>query len=172
MSAQPRIKAPGLDPSTAGPGPAPAATLRFWVSFRLDGQGYAVDVRYVREVLRMERLEPVPGAPATVAGLVNDRGRPLTILDLRQRLGLPAREAGPHDRIVVLETASRPFGIVVDEVTGVIELTEAEIEPLPRPGKGRRGACLKGFHAGVDEALLLLDAPRLSEPAPPGRVGR
>ncbi len=85
--------------------------------FRLGDDRYGIPVSAVREVLPQARIAPVPGAPATVAGLIQVRGEIRPVYDLRHRLQIPEsapRPAKDGETVIVLSAAGREFGIRVD----------------------------------------------------------
>ncbi|MEK9765813.1 MAG: chemotaxis protein CheW, partial [Thalassolituus sp.] len=63
-----------------------------WVTFRLENETYGINVMQVQEVLRYTEIAPVPGAPAYVLGIINLRGNVVTVIDTRQRFGLPTAD--------------------------------------------------------------------------------
>src|SRR5262249_59623694 len=94
----------------------------------LDSHEYAVPVQNVIEVLRMAALRPLPEAPPFIAGLLNLRGRGIVVLDLRKRLGLPAKEPDPTSQIVIVKTKNEPLGLTADEVREIITLPRSAFE--------------------------------------------
>lgn len=90
------------------------------VVLELAGQQFALPVRQVREVLPRAALTALPGAPAGVLGVLSLRGVLLPVLDLRQRLGLPAVPASIGQRFVVVELQTASVGLLVDAVTGIV----------------------------------------------------
>jgi purine-binding chemotaxis protein CheW len=102
-----------------------------WVTFLLDGEVCAVAVEEVQEALLWQPLTPVPLAPPQMVGLLNLRGQLMPAIDLRRRLGLPAREAGEGTSQLVLRTAEGPVSVLVDEVGDVLELPAAMWRPAP-----------------------------------------
>ena len=75
-----------------------------WVTFRLGDETYGINVMQVQEVLRMTEIAPVPGAPSYVLGIVNLRGNVVTVIDTRNRFGLPPVDTDDATRIVIIET--------------------------------------------------------------------
>jgi purine-binding chemotaxis protein CheW len=85
--------------------------------FRLGGDRYGIPVSWIREVLPQARIAPVPGAPASVAGLIQVRGEIRPVYDLRVRLQMSApapRPAKDGETVIVLSAGGRDFGIPVD----------------------------------------------------------
>ena len=98
---------------------------------RLGDQWLGLDVHDVREVVAPQPLARVPLAPEGVCGLINLRGRILTQVDVRPRLGVPVEDT-KRLRIVVVETGEgEEVGIVVDEVDEVREVDPEHCEPPP-----------------------------------------
>lgn len=93
----------------------------------LGSQTVAFPLEDVTEVLPAMAVTPLPAAPRVVVGVINLRGNPLPILDLRRRLGLPRREADPEHHVVVCRVGERQVGIWVDKAAGVRRLGEDEI---------------------------------------------
>jgi len=116
-------------PNPASPDPLPGALPagRACVVL-LGGRPFAVDVTDVREVVVVDATTPVPGAPASVVGVMNLRGRVLPVVEARPLLGLPARVRS--DRALVLADGERQAAVVVEGVVGLTEpdALEAGIE--------------------------------------------
>ncbi len=101
------------------------------VVFSLEEQRYALPLHTVERVLPMVWISPLPKAPVVVVGVVNVHGQILPTLDIRSRFGLPAREWGPDDRLVVVRLSRSSIALPVDEVLGVfdVDVRESRTEP-------------------------------------------
>jgi purine-binding chemotaxis protein CheW len=99
------------------------------VVFELSGETYALDILHVHEIIRLQPVTPVPGAPDYVQGLINLRGRVVPVVDLRKRFGLRAADAGDKSRIIVVQVSDDIVGVVVDAVSEVITVAPESIEP-------------------------------------------
>src|SRR5487761_151731 len=93
------------------------------VVFDLSSEIYALDILHVHEIIRIQPVTPVPGAPNYVEGLINLRGRVVPVVDLRKRFGLPLRATGDRARIVVVQVSDDIVGVVVDAVSEVITVS-------------------------------------------------
>lgn len=122
----------------------------FWLGESL----YGVRVDRVREVLRHQELTAVPGAPATVAGLLNLRGQVVTTIDLGRRLQLPARAAAEAPMLVVVLVGGESVALLVDRVGAVVDVDEASFEPPPDTVRGVGRELVRGAYK-LDEHLLL-----------------
>ena len=83
-----------------------------WVTFRLAGETYGVNVMQVQEVLRYTEIAPVPGAPDYVLGIINLRGNVVTVIDTRNRFGLTSGDLTDNTRIVIIEAEGHVIGIM------------------------------------------------------------
>jgi len=101
------------------------------ISVELGGQYLGIDVKNVHDVIRLSTLSRVPLAPRWVAGVMNLRGRIVTAVDLRARFGIPARDEGASAMCVVVDHHGEPYGLIVDEVGDVIDVTADQIEINP-----------------------------------------
>lgn len=128
-----------------------------WVTFRLDGETYGINVMKVQEVLRMTEIAPVPGAPDYVVGIINLRGNVVTVIDTRKRFGLMPTEADDSTRIVIIESDSNIVGILVDRVAEVVNLRGSQIETAPNVGNEESSKYIQGVFSRADDILILVD---------------
>ena len=144
---------------------APAATLAQMCTVRLGSSVFGVPITHILEIVGAARPQPVPLAPAFVGGLVHYRGDVLTTVSLRQLLALPPRE-GRQD-LLVLESSTGCYGLLVDAVGEVLTVSSADYEPNPSILDERRRALFAGAYKLKDSLLVMLDPERLD----PMRLG-
>jgi len=132
-----------------------------WVSFKLAGETYGVNVMQVQEVLRYSEIAPVPGAPAYVLGIVNLRGNVVSVIDTRHRFGLSPGEVTDHTRIVIIEADNHVVGILVDSVAEVVYLQQSEIETAPNVGNDETAKFIQGVCHKNGELLILVELDKL-----------
>lgn len=132
-----------------------------YCSFYLDGLYLGVQVCQVQEVLRYQRMTPIPLAPGVVCGLINLRGQIVTALDLRQRLGLPTRDWEWPPMNVVVRTPEGAVSFLVDEIGEVLELDDVPFERPPSTLQGVGRELIRGAYKLRDCLLLVLDAERV-----------
>ena len=125
----------------------------FWVS----GLSFGVAVDEVQEVLRLQPMTPVPRADEAVTGLINLRGQIVTAVDLRVRLGLPARAAGEVPMNVIVRSRGEVVSLLVDDIGDVIDTEGQALVPTPSNVPGQVSACLRGVRPRADAILLVLD---------------
>ena len=140
------------------------------VAIRVGDQDFGVPVRQVRDVLRHRQLTPVPLAPRAVAGLLNLRGRIVTAIDLRIRLGLPPQAPGSDATHIVVENGSELYALVVDSVGDVLPIEERRLETLPLGLDSRWRAVASAVYSTDAGLTVLLDVARLLDIAPARRA--
>ncbi len=132
-----------------------------YCTFMLDGHLFGVPVASVQEVLKQQDVTPVPLAPHEVSGLINLRGQIVTTLDLRTRLGLPARAENTSSVSVVVRAADGgPVSLVVDQIGDVLEADESLLEPPPDTVPHEVRELVMGICKLDDHLMLLLDTER------------
>jgi purine-binding chemotaxis protein CheW len=99
------------------------------VLFALDEQRFALALDSVERALRVVEVTPLPSAPPIVLGIINVQGDVVPVYDLRRRFGLLKREINLTDQLMIATTSRQTVALVVDSVSGVLEITEEEITP-------------------------------------------
>jgi purine-binding chemotaxis protein CheW len=127
------------------------------LTFELGNETYALEARYLRAVFQLHQLAPIPGATPPVFGVSAWRGALLTILDLRQLLGLPTTGLTDMNQVLVLGEARAAFGILADAAVGLVKIPVSAIRP-PAEGVAIRREYLRGI---TPEAIVVLDATKL-----------
>ena len=122
-------------------------TEQLVVFFELGSEHYAIDSMGVREIIRMQAITKIPGAPESVLGVINLRGKVTPVLDLRKRLGLLANGESQETRIMVVEVEGQYVGLVVDGVSEVSRIPSSAVEPT-----STIVAAASGLHTGGGEA--------------------
>ena len=132
--------------------------------FDLDGARFGVDATRVLESIWLPELTPVEEAPPWIVGVFSLRGRIVPVADLHLRFGHPARPYSPSDRVVVLDTARVPLGVIVNDVIEVIDLARTAIQPPPQfDGAAHGAAHLVAGEARVgDDLVSVLDVAHLT----------
>lgn len=106
------------------------APLREVLGFMLGGEGYAIDLHHLSEILRPLPITEIPRTTSEVLGVMSVRGRLVTVFDLRQRFCLVKGAAMDRSsRVVLVDVATEVVGLLVDRVLGVVRLAPGEIEP-------------------------------------------
>ncbi|MBO0335222.1 chemotaxis protein CheW [Sneathiella sp. CAU 1612] len=105
--------------------------IQDYVTVLIADQLFGIPVLEVHDVLRGLRLTKIPLAPAEVAGVLNLRGRIVTAIDVRERLGLPQRKDKENGMSIVVEHQGEPYSLMIDDVGEVLSLDLNELLPTP-----------------------------------------
>jgi purine-binding chemotaxis protein CheW len=128
------------------------------IVFQLAHERYALELRYVGEVKELKKLTPLPCTPSFIAGMINLRGRIVSIVDLKQFFDLTTAAATDAHYVIILYNADMEFGILADEITGVSALSANAVQAVPKGFNGSGNACLKGI---TSDRIAMLDAKQL-----------
>lgn len=135
------------------------ATL--FAAFSVRDGHYALDAAGIQEVIRLGPLTKVRHAPAEVAGVMNLRGKIVTVVDLGLRLGLPKAVYGNDSRVMILENRGEFIGLLVDQVDDVMEVEPGEWEPLPANLSAGQARFFQGVCRDKGRIISILDADRI-----------
>jgi purine-binding chemotaxis protein CheW len=132
-----------------------------YLAFVLGGEAFAMDIRSVKEVIQYGALTEVPLMPDFIRGVLNLRGAVVPVLDLSVRFGRPPTEVARRTCVVILEVEhdgdTVELGVIVDNVSEVLEIGASEIEPAPSFGSSLRSEFLAGVGKVGGKFVILLD---------------
>jgi purine-binding chemotaxis protein CheW len=128
------------------------------LEFLLTYETYAIEMRWVAETYPLKDLTPLPCTPAYVAGIINVRGRILSVIDIRKFFDLPEKGLTDLNKVIIVDNGEMEFGILADEILGTRSIQLSEIQaPLPTL-TGIREEYLKGV---TRERTAILDGAKL-----------
>jgi len=140
-----------------------------YVTFTISAQMFGLPIERVQDVFKPTRVTPVPLAAAEIAGVLNLRGRIVTMIDMRRRLAAKRRETGDAVMAIGIEAKGESFGLLVDAVGEVLKLPEADREPNPVNLDRTLAALSAGVYRLDGQLLVVLDIDRVldlrAEPA-------
>ncbi len=137
--------------------------LNEYVTAMIGGQLFGLPIRQVQDVFLPERITRVPLAPGEIAGVLNLRGRIVTLIDMRDRLGLAPREADAPFMAVGVESRDESYGLLIDSVGEVLKLDDTMREPNPINLDPRLARVSAGIHRLDGQLLMLIDVDRVLE---------
>lgn len=127
---------------------------RLFLLATLDGLRLALPADAVDQVLPAAAYAPLPTAPPVILGVLDLRGRPLPLLDLRSRLGRPPRDPWPSDHVVVCRVADRRVGVWLDHAAG---LEDVSLDGIVEVTQVAQAPHVQGVVMHPDGTLLVLD---------------
>lgn len=132
------------------------------VVFELNGEEYGVDALAVSGILRPRKFQihKVPGLPAVIDGMIDLRGRVNYIFNLGVKFGGKRTELTEESKFIMLNVKDSIAGCIVDEVTDIVVVTEAEIQPAPAFAANSTAQYLSGI-AKIDKRLIIILNPEL-----------
>ncbi len=136
-----------------------------YLAIGLAGEAYGIAVLKVREIIRIQKITPVPQLPPHVKGVINLRGRVIPVIDLRVKFGFKA-EIAERTCIVVVQVrlaSDTPVqvGLVVDSVDEVVTFAAPDIEPTGEIGALAAAQFVVGMAKAGGQVKMLLDIDRV-----------
>ncbi len=141
--------------------PLVSGATQEYVTFTIADQLFGIPVLKVQDVLSSYRITRIPLAPAEVMGSLNLRGRVVTAIDMRVRLGLPARTDGGDSMSIVAEHEGELYSLVVDTVGEVLALSSETFDRNPPTLEPEFRAVSDGIYRLDEQLLVVLDVNRL-----------
>ncbi|MFH1135675.1 MAG: chemotaxis protein CheW [Pseudomonadota bacterium] len=136
-----------------------------YLTFELAREQYGLEILKVREIIGMMDITAVPQTPAFVKGLINLRGKVIPVVDLRVKFGMKEREYTERNAIIVVEIKAEGtsvlMGIVVDNVSEVINISGQDIENAPNFGARLKTEYILGMAKIKGKVIILLEIERV-----------
>jgi purine-binding chemotaxis protein CheW len=132
-----------------------------YVTVFIGGQLFGLPIHKVHDVFVPESMTRVPLSAPEVAGVLNLRGRIVTAINMRRRLGLPQREGNHGIMAVGIEYRGESYGLIIDEVGEVLNLDAAGREANPANLDGRWAEISGGVHRLSGQLMVILDVERV-----------
>ena len=137
-------------------------SLKEFVTLRVDGHLLGVDAALVQDIFYPRGLTPVPTAGGEITGVLNLRGRIVTAVCVRRRLGLkPRAEGSPEPMAAGVEIGGDSYGLVVDAVEGVVKLDTDELLTPPGVLPPRWAEVIASVYRMEDGLLVLVDVQKM-----------
>ncbi len=135
---------------------------REYVTLSIGSQTFGVSVTDIQDVFAVHSITPVPLSRPEIAGVLNLRGRIVTAIDARSRLGLAPREDHVRAAMAVgVERNGEAFGLIIDSVGEVLKLASNTFEPNPINLDPRWAVVSRGVHRLKERLLVILDIDRM-----------
>jgi Chemotaxis signal transduction protein len=133
------------------------------VVFALGDQEYGVDVSEVNGILRSKKfsIQILPGTPKVLEGMIDLRGQVSYIFNLRTQLGLAQKEISKESKFIMLNANKSTVGFIVDEVTDIVKLEAANLQPAPDFVTCGNAKYIKGIGKIADRLITILDSEKI-----------
>lgn len=135
-----------------------------YLTFYLGTEEYGLPILVVREIIGMLAITMVPGTPPWMRGVINLRGKIIPVCDLRVKFGMSPVVTSDRSCIIVVQTHDAEMGVVVDQVSEVVDLGAKSVDASPNLGTQVRTDYLLGIGTTGGKVRLLLDINRALSP--------
>src|SRR5246127_789156 len=133
------------------------------VGFQVWRETYGVPITSLHEIVRVPEITAVPDAPEYMEGVINLRGKIVSVIDLRKRFGIKETTPSRRNRILVVEFNGRLSGLIVDSASEVLKIPPIDIEPPPAVLQEGGLNCVTGLGKYKGRLIMLLDTSKLLE---------
>lgn len=131
-----------------------------YLTFHVGREDYGFGIRYVTEIVGIQKITDVPDMPNFIKGVINLRGKVIPVMDVRLRFGMPPKDYDDRTCIIVVQVQGKDIGLLVDEVREVTMVPDEQINPPPRSSScGAR--YISGMGKVGNEVKILLDITNL-----------
>jgi purine-binding chemotaxis protein CheW len=131
-----------------------------YLTFTLGNEGYGIEIQHVTEIIGIQPITEIPEIPQYIRGVINLRGKIIPVMDVRLRFKKPFRDYNDRTCIIVVDIGEVSIGLIVDNVSEVLSITDAEIVSPPDMGQGKN-KYIKGIGKVGSEVKLILDCNKL-----------
>jgi len=132
--------------------------MKQYIGFILEKNEYTVPILKVQEIIKLPQITKMPGVPYYVEGVTNLRGRVIPVVNLKRILGIPEENNG--NKVIVVSSGKITFGALVDDITGVVNIDEKNVEPAEEFMQHGQSQ-IEGVARLDDRLLVLLDTKKL-----------
>ncbi|HEU5231766.1 MAG TPA: chemotaxis protein CheW [Terriglobales bacterium] len=141
------------------------------VGFRIGKETFGVPIHLVHEIVRVPEITAVPDAPEYVEGVINLRGKIVSVIDLRKRFGEKRIERTRKNRILVAEIERKMVGLIVDTASEVLRICPNEIEDPPDVLNDAELKYVTGVGKLNGRLIILVDLAKIMQKGELRRLG-
>lgn len=134
------------------------------IKFEVGNLSFGVNIIQIFQILKPQEIFKVPNTPEFIEGLLNLRGKVLTVFNLRKRFNMPEKENDESTKILIVNVNDLLLGFTVDSVTEIVRIPDEEIEETPPTLTDFDRRFLSGVAKLGDKLLLLLDPEKVLTP--------
>lgn len=131
-----------------------------FLTFSIGSEFYGIEIMYVTEIIGIQSITEVPELPDYIKGIINLRGKIIPVMDVRLRFKKEPREYNDRTCIIVIDINEISIGLIVDSVSEVLSIPDADIVPPPELNKGGN-KYIKGIGKVENDVKLILDCNKL-----------
>jgi purine-binding chemotaxis protein CheW len=135
-----------------------------YVILSINEQTFGIEILKIKEVVSYRKITPLPNMRGLIKGIINLRGVILPVFDLREKFNLPETTYTHFHTIIVMEILGRVMGVIVDDISDVMEILPGEVQSTSNLPPGIKTEYMKGIGEKENRLIVLLDIDRLLSP--------
>lgn len=132
-----------------------------YLTFHIDNEEHAIEIKYVNEIISIQKITAVPNVKKFIKGIINLRGNIIPVVGVRKRFNLEEIDFDEKTCIIVTNHNENAVGLIVDEVAEVLSIPEDAVAPAPQTKKGSHSRFIQGIGKVGDEVKIILNIEKL-----------
>lgn len=132
-----------------------------YLTFVLNREEYGIEIKHVIEIIGIQNITSVPDMPSYIKGVINLRGKVIPVMDVRMRFSISEQAYNERTCIIVITVNEQLVGLIVDEVSEVLDIPKSSVEPPPKVSRGAGNKFVHGMGKVGDAVKILLNADKL-----------
>lgn len=132
-----------------------------FLGFRIGEEEYGIEIRYVMEIVEIQKITEIPETAEYIRGVINLRGKVIPVIDVRLRFRLPFREYDARTCIIVVNIDDTVVGLIVDGVAEVVDIDDEHVSAAPMVQRTPESNCIMGIGMSDDAVRILLNVPKV-----------
>lgn len=132
-----------------------------YLTFVLNREEYGIEIKHVIEIIGIQNITSVPDMPLYIKGVINLRGKVIPVMDVRMRFSISEQAYNERTCIIVITVNEQLVGLIVDEVSEVLDIPKSSVEPPPKVSRGAGNKFVHGMGKVGDAVKILLNADKL-----------
>jgi purine-binding chemotaxis protein CheW len=132
-----------------------------FLTFAIDSEVFGLSISYVSEIIGMQKINDIPEVPSFVKGIINLRGKIISVIDMRLKFKKQSVDYDDRTCIIIVDINGITAGLIVDNVSEVINIPKSDVSPSPDYRTGFQNRYINGIGKLKDSVVLILDCDRL-----------
>ena len=132
-----------------------------YLTFLIDGETYGIEIRYVMEIVGLQKITAMPEMPEYIKGIINLRGKIIPVMDVRLRFKMASREYDDRTCVIVISYRDMLYGLIVDSVSEVMAISDDNVSERPRIKDTEICGYIKSIGKSEQAVILLVDCYQL-----------
>lgn len=132
-----------------------------YLTFKLGSEDYAIEIKFVTEIIGVQKVTEIPNVKKYIKGIINLRGIIYPVVDVRKRFQMNEIEWNDRTCIIIVTVDNSGIGLIVDEVAEVMYILPKHISPPPQTNKGSQSRFIQAIGKISDQVKIILDIHKL-----------